>query len=79
MAKCKGCGAEIVWLKTAGGKAMPCDPDPVPYLQQARAKEKVVTPNGEVLSCHLDIDPKDATGVGYIPHWATCPAAKKFK
>ena len=25
MAKCKGCGAEIVWIKTANGKMMPLD------------------------------------------------------
>jgi len=25
MPKCKGCGAEIVWIKTANGKRMPLD------------------------------------------------------
>lgn len=29
MSKCKGCGAEIVWIKTASGKSMPCDIDKV--------------------------------------------------
>lgn len=23
--KCRSCGAEIIWLETAAGKAMPCD------------------------------------------------------
>ena len=29
MSKCKGCGAEIVWIKTKSGKAMPCDTNKV--------------------------------------------------
>lgn len=23
---CKGCGEQIIWIKTLAGKAMPCDP-----------------------------------------------------
>lgn len=56
MSKCKGCGAEIVWIKTAAGKSMPCNSD----------KVTIVTEDGK-------------TATGYIPHWATCPAAQKFK
>ncbi len=29
MARCKSCGAEIVWLKTSGGKNIPVDADSV--------------------------------------------------
>ena len=56
MSKCKGCGAEIVWIKTKVGKAMPCDTH----------KVIIVTDEGETVA-------------GYPPHWATCPAANKFK
>lgn len=56
MSKCKGCGAEIVWIKTPAGKAMPCDPN----------KVIIVTDEGETVA-------------GYTPHWASCPAAKRFK
>ena len=28
MPKCKGCGREIRWIKTAKGKNMPLDPEP---------------------------------------------------
>lgn len=28
---CRGCGAEIVWVKTEAGKSMPCDPGAVPF------------------------------------------------
>ncbi len=51
---------------------MPCDPEPIPYRYQLGARERIVTPNGEVLPCELDIDPESADGVGYLPHFATC-------
>ena len=31
MGKCRSCGAEILWIETPGGKAMPCNPEPVYY------------------------------------------------
>lgn len=74
MAKCKGCGQEIIWIGN-----MPCDPEQVTYWQKPKAKGKVVTPNGVILSCEFDGDLQQATGVGYIPHWATCPDADKFR
>lgn len=74
MAKCKGCGQEIIWI----GK-MPCDPEQVTYWQKPKANGKIVTPNGEVISCELYGDPETATGIGYVPHWATCTAADKFR
>ena len=79
MAKCKGCGATIVWIKTLGGKSIPCDPDLVMYWEKEKAKGKVVTPNGEVLSCEFDGDLEKATGLGYVSHWSTCPMADSFK
>lgn len=39
-AKCKGCQADIVWIKTTNGKNMPCDPK----------KVVIVTENGETVS-----------------------------
>ena len=79
MAKCKGCGAQIVWVKMPGGKSMPCDPDLIPYWEREGASGKVVTPNGEVLSCVFSGDADKATGVGYVLHWSTCPKAEQFR
>lgn len=43
-------------------------------------KEKIVTPNGEVLSGELvGAGTQDATGVGYISHFATCPNATSHR
>lgn len=75
MAKCKLCGKEIKWIRTIGGKSMPCDPQPVYYRYRLGAKDRIVTPNGEVLPCvfmeqHEDLS--RAQGYGFMPHFATC-------
>ena len=48
-------------------------------MEKAKAKGKVVTPNGMVLSCEFSGDPNKATGVGYVSHWSTCPCADQFR
>lgn len=68
-----------MWIRTPGGKSMPCDPEPVHYRKRSGAMGKIVTPNGMVLSCDLDVGPEEATGIGYISHWSTCPDAGRFQ
>lgn len=75
MSRCKSCGAPIIWIKTQGGKQMPADPEQVTYWARKGAPGKVITPNGEVVSCDFEGDMQDATGVGYVSHFATCPNA----
>ena len=77
---CRSCGAAIVWIKTPGGKSMPCNAAPVYYIAKPKSgKQRIVTPNGEVIACEYTEDPSKATGTGFVPHWATCPEAGKFK
>ena len=76
---CKGCKAKIIWIKTVAGKSIPCDPDEVVYWEYPGAKGKIVTPNGEVISCIFTGDPDTASGIGYVPHWATCREAGRFR
>jgi hypothetical protein len=76
---CKGCGAEIVWIRTSGGKYMPCDPEPVVYWEKSGAPGKIITPNGEVISCVFEGDMNKATGIGCVSHFSTCPEAGKFR
>ena len=78
-ATCRGCGASIVWIKTTGGKSMPCDAQPVLYQERKGAAGKIVTPNGQVLSADLDVSPDEATGIGCVSHFATCPQAGRFR
>lgn len=76
MAKCKYCGAEIIWVKTTAGKMMPCDPGMVEYIVATTANERIVTPNGEVVTCIIcetKAQQEVADGTGYVPHWHTCP------
>ena len=78
MAYCRGCGAEIIWIENMYGK-IPCNPKPVMYWEKEKAKGKVVTPNGQVISCEFSGDPSKATGMGYISHDSTCPVADRFR
>lgn len=80
MSACKACMAAIIWIKTPAGKSIPCDATPRYYIEKPRVgSKKIVTWNGQVLSCEYTEDPVKATGVGYVPHWATCPYADRFK
>lgn len=78
MPVCKGCGAPIVWHKTAEGKSMPCSPVPYLYRQRPGGSRKVLTLYGKIVSCEWAWNDKDAK-LGYLPHWAVCPCQKDFK
>lgn len=43
MPKCKGCQAEIIWIKTVNGKNMPCNAE----------KTTIVTESGETIVGHI--------------------------
>lgn len=76
---CTSCGAQIIWIRTPGGKSMPCDLKPVSYINAGNGKERVVTPNGQVISCNITEDILHSEGYGYIPHWSTCKNPDKFR
>lgn len=85
MAKCKKCGADIIWLKTPRGKWMCADEGLKPYRQNKAGKDTVVTDWGETIRCDL-LSPEDCkagraipTGLARTPHWATCPEADSFR
>ncbi len=79
MAQCKACGAPLVWIAMQSGKSMPCDAAQTVYKADKSGKDTIITPNGETLRATLETTPEEATGIGYIPHWATCPEAARFK
>ncbi len=58
---------------------MPVDPTLISYRRSdagQKAKERIVTQEGEVVSA--DKVPVDkAEGVGYISHFATCPNKRR--
>lgn len=81
MAKCRGCGKEIIFVKTPKGNFIPCNPSRVIFSKPGEGKTLVVKLNGEVISCTIGAgdDITHAVGVGYIPHWSTCKAASRFR
>lgn len=79
MSKCRSCGADIIWIRMDSGKKMPCDAAQVTYWAKVGGTKKIITPNGEVISCELQGEFANATGVGYISHFSTCPSADKHR
>lgn len=79
MAKCRACGANIVFIKMRTGKWMPCDERTVAYWEDPDGANTVITEKGEAVRCRLKGEPQRITGSGRISHFATCPAADSFR
>ena len=79
-ARCRTCGAKIIWIKTTSGKSMPCDWRPVYYRKgEPEAGEEavtLVTPRGEIVRGVQDWTAHD---YGYTSHFATCPDANRHR
>lgn len=77
---CKACGAPIVWIKTEPPRMKwePCDEGLVPYKRVEKGREKVITDRGQVISCTFEFD-GEPDGLARISHFATCPAADRFR
>ena len=75
---CKACGAQIRWIRTPAGKAIPVDFNPVYYKRTRYSNKKVVLPSGEVITAELT-SYEDSEGYGYTPHWSTCSAPDRFR
>lgn len=82
MAKCKSCGAEIIWIKTANGKSMPCDAAGISYsvdLHPGAKGEEVlnlITDRGTIVRTMFD---PGGDKIGYTSHFATCPNANQHR
>jgi hypothetical protein len=72
---CRGCGRQIVFIRMKTGKLMPCDPVGVRFMPMPGAKETYITPDGSAIRGAQAPD----GAMGYISHFATCPAADKFR
>lgn len=74
---CQKCGARILWIRTQSGKNMPVNPELIDYVipQGRKGKERIVTPNGEVVAAERASG--QGQGFGYISHFATCAGYKK--
>lgn len=79
LGRCKSCGQQVIWIKTASGKNMPCNPAFVYYKEKAGGKDRIVLPNGEVVVGEVQENAEYADGYGYISHFATCEYANMFR
>ena len=74
---CRKCGAQIKWIRTKAGKNMPVNTTFVDYKRVPGGKERIVTPDGEVVAgerCRSDERPD---GYGFISHFATCTGYRR--
>lgn len=86
MSKCKSCGHEIEWARTAPkGQWMPIDPEPVPggNLSVDRSRWPPVArvlKEGEG-SRQLSLEGGDELGevLGLVSHFSTCRDAKEWR
>lgn len=76
---CRGCGQSILWIKTKKGNNMPVNTAILNYKLDPDGKEKIVTPDGDVVTGTTGAKPDEADGVGYISHFATCTEPNKFR
>lgn len=70
MSKCKGCGKEILWMKTTENKMIPLDPKPPIYEVHDAAPEE--------FKGGADCYGARADKGYYVSHFATCPKANDF-
>ena len=82
MSKCRSCGADIIWIKMASGKAMPCDAAKISYSTALPPSAKgddvltLVTDRGTVVQTVFD---PAGDKHGYTSHFATCPNANQHR
>ena len=80
-AKCSACGSEIVWAVTAKGERMPVDPEPIVGgnlildLSGSGATARVQTAAEKAEAAAAG----HVLGTRYVSHFATCPAAARFR
>lgn len=72
VARCRSCGAEIVWAVTKGGKRVPID------FEQCDGGNVLLLPDG---SCRVlragDSAELLASGTRHKSHFATCPQGRR--
>lgn len=77
--QCRSCGQRIRFIRMKSGKSMPVNERFVNYKLAPEGKDRVVTPNGEVVSYIVGVNVMEADGYGYVSHFATCPSANQHR
>ena len=75
MNTCRSCGAEILWIRTLGGKMMPVNPGTV-NIREGAGYDVLVAEDGRILRGVIS---DDGGSFGYVSHFATCPGASAHR
>lgn len=76
MSICKGCGAQIDWVKVESGKMMPVEGDYITY-DEADIGDVLIADDGLVLRIN---DHNEIPGfAGRISHFSVCPEGNEFR
>ena len=78
-AKCRGCGAEIAFIKTVKGKTMPVDPESVYFIPAGGPNTYVMMDGSIQRGREPRQEDAEAVRIGYRSHFATCPQADRFR
>lgn len=80
MSICRGCGAQIEWIKTTAGRNMPVDLEPV-FVIEGEGCDCFVLDDGAVIVGRIARPEEERTElpVAFVPHWKTCPNAGDFR
>lgn len=75
MSRCRSCQAEIEFVRTSSGRAVPLDADPTP-----EGNVEIINGTARVLGPHtLELLTPEERARLRMPHHATCPQGKAWK
>ena len=78
-APCRGCGKDIAFIRTKAGKSMPVDADAVEFIPAGGPNTYVMIDGSIQRGREKHWDDMENGMIGYRSHFATCPAADKFR
>jgi hypothetical protein len=76
---CRGCGAEILMIKTRRGTTLPVDPEIVEFVPDLAGKNLYVMESGNVFKGSEPMEGDKDIHSGYISHAATCGNRAGFR
>ena len=77
--RCKACDAQILFIKTVKGKTMPVDAESRYFVPDTNGKALYVLADGSVMRGAEPREEDKDKHIGFISHFATCPAADQFR
>lgn len=75
VSRCKSCGKEIIWIKTTGGRNMPCDAGGILYREDPKGELTIVTRDGKTVKATRD---DRSSLIGYTSHFANLPKRERM-